>query len=413
MASQQDRILYSQQTVEASVARYEEQSGKRLIRIDAGKCEEWAAHLAAKRGKYDSDGAFWKWASQEEAALIRNERVMSMLDFRYWAMRYGSIQQDGGGVCKFDHPWESQEILLRLIAKLEARLIEAALRGEPVDGILICLHKARQLGATAVGRLLMVHGLIYQKNRRGMSASVDDDKIQELYDRDKLIYDNLPWYLRPELKYDEKRQHIHFDVMDSRMLYQVSSQKSGLGVGRQFDRAHLTELSTWLNASAVELDFFPTLPQSLSTLAVLESTAYGRGNWWHDFTERVRKGHSARWTYAFIPWYAEASKYRRQPPVGWVPSDVSILHAKKIHDTSAAYLEGKQLMLPRENLYWWESTRAEYQRGNNLTFFLTNYCATPEESFQHSGTSAFPAELLEDMRLHARPGVPYELRTAR
>ena len=402
--------MYSSATVQRSTERYEQQSGKRLLRLEPSKCLEWAEHLTARRLRFKTEDEFWKMATAEEAAFIRNERVLSMMDFRYWATRYGTIAQDGGGICKFDHPWESQEILLRLIAKQEQKLLDAALRGEPVDGILICLHKARQLGATAVGRLLMLHGMLYQKNRRGMSASVDDDKIQELYDRDKLIYDNLPWYLRSALKYDEKRQHIHFDIMDSRMLYQVSSQKSGLGVGRQFDRAHLTELSTWLNAGAVELDFFPTLPQSLTTLVLLESTAYGRGNWWHDFTERVRRGHSARWIYAFIPYYAEATKYRRQPPPDWKPSDVSMLHAQKVYETSAAYLEGRQLMLPRETLYWWESTRSEYQRGNNLTFFLTNYCATPEESFQHSGQSAFSAEHLEAMRLHAHPGGAYEIR---
>jgi hypothetical protein len=270
------------------------------------------------------------------------------------------------------------------------------------------LHKARQLGATAIGCLLKLHRLTTQKHRRAMCASVDDDKIQELYDRDKLIYDNLPFYLKPGLAYDEKRAHIYFESLDSRILYQVSSQKSGLGVGRQFDFGHLTELSTWQNAGAVELDFFPTLPMSLSTMAVLESTAYGRGNFWHDFTERVRRGHSARWRYVFIPYYAEPDKYRRQPPEGWTPNEVSLLHAQKVYDTSPEFV-GQHVMLSREKLYWWESTRAEAQQANTLNFFLTNFCSTPEESFQHSGQSAFSAELLEDMRLHARPGAAHEI----
>jgi hypothetical protein len=341
--------------------------------------------------------------------FIRNERVMCRFNFRYWAERYGTLAKDGGGIGKFTNPWESQEILLRFIAKIEESIMDAFERGEPIDGILVVLAKARQLGATAIGRLLLMHRLTLQNNRRAMSASVDDDKIQELYDRDKLIYDSLPFWLKPALKYDEKRQHIHFEASDSRSLYQVSSQKSGLGVGRQFDCAHLTELSTWNDAYKVELDFFPTLPQSLSTLGILESTAYGRGNWWHDFTERVRKNASPRWRYLFIPWYAEASKYRRQPPPDWQPNEVSLLHAQKVFDTSEEFV-GHPVMLARENLYWYESTRAEYQQGNNLAFFLTNYCSTPAESFQHSGQSAFSPELLEELRLHASPGEPLEIR---
>lgn len=399
--------MYSASVITLAIERYERTSGQRLIRIDPGKTIEWDEHMASIWDAAKSTPS--RKLRKEEAAYVRNQRVMGMLDFRYWAERWGTIAKDGGGVCKLTAPWESQEILLRAVARREEAIANASTRGEPVDGLLMVLHKARQLGATAIGRLLLMHRLTLQNNRRAMSASVDDDKIQELYDRDKLILDNLPWYLRPTLKYDEKRANIHFEGSDSRSLFQVSSQKSGLGVGRQFDLGHLTELSTWLNASAVELDFFPTLPASLTTLGLLESTAYGRGNWWHDFTERVRKGYSPRWIYTFIPYYAEVTKYRRQPPLGWKPSEVSMLHAQKVYDTSHEFI-GHAYMLPRETLYWWESTRAEYQKGGNLSFFLTNFCSSPEESFQHSGQSAFGPELLDDLRSHARTGSAYELR---
>ena len=123
-----------------------------------------------------------------------------------------------------------------------------------------------------------MHRLTTQRDRRALAASVDDDKIQEMYDRDKLIYDNLPWWLKPPIQYDTKAASITLGDVNSRILYQVSSQKSGIGVGRQIDIHHLTELSTWLNPSAVELDFFPTIPRSLATFGLEESTPYGRGN---------------------------------------------------------------------------------------------------------------------------------------
>jgi hypothetical protein len=67
------------------------------------------------------------------------------------------------------------------------------------------------------------------------------------------------------------------------------------------------------------------------------------------------------------------------------------------------------MMLNRDQLYWYESTRSEYQKGNNLAFFLTNWPATPEESFQHSGQSAFSVELLDTLRTHAHAGEAHEL----
>lgn len=403
--------MYATSVIEAAVAKYEQAADHRLIRLDPMKCSEWAAHLDARLAKHGGDSLkLTADLTKEEKLFIRNERVMSMLDFEYWAARYCTIQKDGGGICKFI-PWESQRIILTLLARVEQEMHERLARGEPIDGLLIAGHKGRQLGETALGRSVCMHRETTQQHRRGMAASVDDDKIQELYDRDKLIVDNLPWWLKPEIGYDEKRSHLYFEKLDSRIIYQVSSQKSGLGVGRQFDLAHLTELSTWINAPSVELDFFPTLPQSLSTFALLESTAYGRGNWWHDFTERVRHGHSPRWHYCFIPWYAEPSKYRRQPPVGWIPSEVALKHAEKVHESSPEFM-GRNVMLSRENLYWWESTRAEYMQGNNLPFFLTNFCCTPEESFQHSGQSAFDPILLDQLRSNTKTGTQYELRTS-
>ena len=400
--------MYSTTVIEKAIERYETQAKHRLARIDPSRVESWVSHLDKRHKDAGDEETFWKSATREEKLFIRNERVMSMLDFRYWAERYCTIQQDGGGICKLI-PWESQRMLLTAMAKREAEMHECATRGDSTDGVLIVGHKARQLGETALGRACCVHRLTTQHHRRAMAASVDEDKVQELYDRDKLIIDNLPWWLQPSLGYDEKRTHLYLTGLDSRVIYQVSSQKSGLGVGRQFDLAHLTELSTWINAASVELDFFPTLPQSLSTFALLESTAFGRGNFWHDFTERVRHGYSTRWTYVFIPWYAEVTKYHRTPPADWVPSEVALKHASRVHETSPEFL-GRSVLLTRDQLFWWESTRADYMKGNNLSFFLTNYCATPEESFQHSGQSAFDPILLDSLRSSVQSGVAYELR---
>lgn len=415
--------MYSQQVIDSAIGKYEKSAGHRLLYIENDARDGWREHLdkrlEASKGKVDE---LDKSLTKEERLFIRNERVLTTLSFKYWC-HYATIQRDGGGVTNFDKPWRSTELLMDFVARIEQEQHDAVARGEmtpyamagqpkpAVPGILIAINKSRQQAATTSGRLITMHRLTRQPDRRALAASVDEDKIQEMYDRDKLVYDNLPWYLKPEILYDEKRGHIHFDKLNSRVLYQVSSQKSGIGVGRQIDIHHLTELSTWLNPQAVELDFFPSIPRSLSTFGLEESTPYGRGNWWHRWTEKLRAGHSERWRYIYIPWYAELSKYRALPPPNWTPSDVALLHAQKVHDTSAQYV-GETIMLPRENLYWWETTREEHRKSDNLNYFLTNYSATPEESFQHSGQSAFGAEFLAGLRDRANWPIPYELVTA-
>ena len=402
--------MYHPRVIERNIERYEQLKQTKLRRYTVAESKEVTEFLTAK---LDNDGRAKKPWKAYETDFMRNEVALSTLDFRYWAERYATIPRDGveGGGTGTIRFWDSQEIALRLIEKIQADQLDAADRGEPVDGVLIAFHKARQLGATELSRLLTMHRMTLYRDHRCMAASIDEDKIQELYDRDKLIFDNLPFFLRPGVGFDVKAEHLYFDKLNSRILYQQSRQQSGVGQGRQFELAHLTECSSWENASImIEMQFFPTLPQSPHTLAILESTANGRGNWWHEFTERVRLKKAIQWHYLFIPWYAESKKYRRKPPENWEPSELSMLHAQKVFETSPEFV-GKQVLLSKEQLYWYETTRSQYAEAGTLNIFLTNWCATPEESFQHSNVSAFPPEFLEKARLaaSAAKAVPYHM----
>jgi hypothetical protein len=393
------------------VEKIEAKMGIRLVRYPYAKVEEWRERLEAVWNPSRNEPL--RPLSREEQAFIANERLMSMLDFRYWVERYWTVEIDGvmGGGIGPMRLGESQEILLRIIAKAQEEEADKVKRGETADGILIADHKARQVWHTALCRALCMHRATQIPNSRCVAGSVDDEKIQILYDRDTLGYNHLPWYLKPNIVFNEKNEHISFGI-GSKVTYMISSKKSSFGQGTQNDFGHITEVSEFFAPLQLEIDFFPTFPQSPDTLLVLESRANGRRGWWREFTELVRHGRKKRWRYCFIPWYAESRKYRRTPPPDWKPSEVAMLHAKKVYETSAEFV-GKPVYLPKEQLYWWETTREEYRVSGNLSSFLTNYCATPEESFQHAGQSAFGPEVLDELRLRTRKGRPYEFSTER
>jgi hypothetical protein len=247
-----------------------------------------------------------------------------------------------------------------------------------------------------------------------MSASVDEDKVLELYSRDKLMMDNLPFFLKPEgwganTGYDKKGEHIQFgDAHGSRILYQHGKQQSGIGTGRQFDVNHNTEVSQWPYPRQLELDFFPTLPQHPYTFSLQETTPQGRKNWWFAWSERVRRGKIPRWSYLYIPWYSEPKKYRRLPPESWKPSESTIQTAWKVYNTSKEFVH-KQVTLTREQLYWWEGMYSEALENNSLNLFLSNYSITPEQSFQHTTTSAIRTDVLDWMRSTNVEGIAYEV----
>lgn len=121
-----------------------------------------------------------------------------------------------------------------------------------------------------------------------------------------------------------------------------------------------------------------------------------------------RRGYES-WTYAFIPWYMNKLKYRDNPPSNWVPEPHTIQHAELVERTSPEFMDGVSVQLSLEQLYWWETDRARHVQKGELAYFLTNYAATPEQSFQSSSQGALPVELIEKMELECRDGAPYDV----
>ena len=256
---------------------------------DVAQCRDISARLRAlvdpKTGNYT------RQLTTDEQAFTRSEAVLCRADFRYFAQRYGNIDQDasaGGGVGPMEF-WASQLRALEMIAKREEDIQAEFLKHGFSDGILSVWHKSRQLGATAIMRLVNMHRMLLYRNTRCIAGSLDIDKVHELYVRDKTILDNLPPFLAPVMEFDVKDSHISMERLKSRLTYQQSNQQAGVGTGQQFDLSHMTEVALWQYADRLKFDFLPAVPQAPSTFVGFESTANGRGNFWHNFTESIRK----------------------------------------------------------------------------------------------------------------------------
>jgi hypothetical protein len=385
-------------------------AGIHAYRHEVGKCREIARAL---REIHDpKTGQYKRPLTTRENDFIRNETILCRHDFRYFAERYGCIDLDasaGGGIGPVQF-WTSQQRALDLISAREEEIQRDFDKHGFSDGILTVWHKSRQLGATAIMRLITLHRMLLWRNTRCIAGSLDADKVHELYVRDKTILDNLPPFLAPAIEFDVKDSHISFDSLRSRLTYQQANQKAGVGTGQQFDVSHMTEISLWEYADRLKFDFLPAVPQSPKVFVAFESTANGRGNFWHEFTEDIRGHHEGfeHWVYIFTPWYIESKKYRRAAPDDWRPNVVTIAHAELVERTSPEYCPGK-VILTRDQMYWWQTEFQMHKREGTLHIFLSNYCATPEQSFQHSTRAALPLETVEWMRSTSLMGMPYDI----
>lgn len=406
--------MYSQKIVSQRLSKLHDH-GIRVTRFSRDEILNWREHLSKKYP--DWDGVSLSSLTTDERQFVENERILTKYDFRYWHDNYCVVQYDpnitGRAGVGLTDLWESQEMLLQRIAETEESNWELKKQGHPGHGIKVADHKARQLGHTHIARALSTHLTTRHLNIRGLAASVSDDMVKELWDRDKRIIANLPnWLLPPAVPkktyFENVKEYMHWQDSGSIILFQQANQMTGLGQGRQFEVAHLTEVADWPDPDMIRNDFMPTVEHP-ANLTILESTAQGRGNFWHKFTESVRRGKQFGWVYHFTPWYVEKKKYWAIPPDDWKPNKMTELHLEKCRNTSPEFCFGKTVTPTWEQLYWYEKNRESAMEEGTLNYFLANYCATPEESFQHSGISAFPTEWLEEQRARVQSGVPYEI----
>lgn len=371
-------------------------------------------------GRLLADGQLRRPMMQDEEEFVESERLVCKADFEYWFTRYCMMELDPGvtesGVGGIGPSvlLESQRRYILMCGRREEECYEELKRYKLTRGILAYFHKVRQVAATATARAMTLHRMIFWPGTRCLSSTLDDQRKDEIYKRDKVIIDGLPFWMRPRLATDVKDTELSFEPpTKSRISYQAENQVQGIGVGSQNDIAHLTEVALWKYPSQIEFSFTPSLPKALTTLCIQESTSNGRGDYWHEVTEAARhkrRGYEV-YTYVFIPWWYNKLKYRDNPPSNWKIEDHTVKHAELVERTSPEFNDGKTVRLSIEQLYWWETERFRHTRNGQLSEFLTNYAATPEQSFQSRLNGALPPELIEELEFECRPGRPYDVNT--
>ncbi len=409
-------------------------AGLDFRRLPRATSIEIAAKLERLRFGRDNkllpEGQLSRPVNAEEQKFIESERVLCRCDFEYYFTRYHKVELDPGvsdqeGIIetvngidqKIAAPVlaESQKRYILLFGRREEECQAERQKYKFTEGILAYVHKCRQVMATATVRAMTFHRMILWPGTRAFAASLDDDRIGELFKRDHLSLDRLPFWMKPRIYPDVKDKELGFeDPISSRISYQAENAQQGIGTGSQVDVSHLTEVALWKYPGRIRYSFIPAMPKASTTLHVQESTADGKGNYWHEVTEAARhkrRGYES-WIYAFIPWYLNRRKYRANPPDDWRPEDHTIRHAELVARTSSEFTDGISVKLERDQLFWWESMRAMLARNGELATFLTNYPATPEQSFQSPNMGALPVELIEEMETEIVGGTPYDVEIA-
>ena len=389
--------------------------GVKLVRYDDSMLDEMNERLDSAVEARDKYGYATKvrTLTPPERAYIKNERLICKYDFPYFFTRYCytqiKLKDEPVIVARVKNPLEPQRLFIQHLSNKEKEIEE----GSSSDYMFLCC-KARQEGYTTIARGITLQRVLFNQDARALAVSLDDDTVLELYERDHTIYDNLPWWLRPDVEYDSKGKHFTFGKMKSSVTYASGNQKGGLGTSKTIPITHITELGLWDdpyygaggNPEQIIYNLLPTWPQSPDTFVMLESTSNGRLNFWAKYTNASREGRT-RFNVVFCGWYVEPRHNRETPPFGWSPDPRTKQMIELVERTSPSYCFGKTIKLDADQAYWWEKNYMEAKNLGRTAYFLTNYPTTLDESFQVSGNRAFSVETIDALQGGIKGGVPY------
>ena len=366
-------------------------------------------------------GQLIRQLDDKEQKFIQSERIICKADFAYFLTRYYTIERDPGvGTESGNGPARSlpsQVRFIEMMGRREKICYEEKSKHGHTAGILIYAHKARQVAFTSTSRAATLHRMLFYPGTRAFAATLKDGPqgTGELYKRDVIALEGLPFWLKPakdEIYPNVKDQEIGLgSPYNSRLSYQAENQQTGIGTGTQQDVSHLTEVPLWSYPMRIRYSFYPSLPKAISTLHIQEGTSAGKGGYWQEVSEgcRHRRPGYEDWIYIFVPWWMNTTKYTKPAPDSWNPEDLTIKHAELVARTSPEFNDGVSYYPKRDQMYWWETTRAMHAHNSEVASFLANYPATPEQSFTNWAAGALPVEVIESMELDVRQPQPYSV----
>jgi hypothetical protein len=237
---------------------------------------------------------------------------------------------------------------------------------------IIC--KGRQMGCST-----LIGGRYYHKvtHRFGYQAFILThalDATQNLYKMAQRFHEHCPHLVRPEITVSNSKELI-FGKLESGYKVGTAENKS-VGRSSTIQLLHASEVAFWNNASEHAKGIMQAVPSAKGTEIIMESTANGIGNYFHEQWQQAEAGLS-EFIPIFVPWF-------------WSPEYSKELDEKlDITDEEAELILHHDLSY--EQINWRRMKIVELSVGgtDGVKAFRQEYPCTPQEAFQSSGEDVF------------------------
>jgi hypothetical protein len=174
------------------------------------------------------------------------------------------------------------------------------------------LRKFRQAGCTTIACAYALHILVFERNKTIAILSIGDTESTEVLTRIKIMYDELPSFLKPAIKKGGDNKHTLELVTGCKVKARPAKKTSGRSLSSYLliiDEAAFVE-----NISDIWAAVYPII--STGGRVFMLSTVNGMGNFFHTMYEEARKGGND-FNVVDIEWQ-EHPQYKYNPKYEWL-----------------------------------------------------------------------------------------------
>lgn len=227
-------------------------------------------------------------------------------DFLHYASKCLKIRTKSGSV----EPFALNKAQLYIHEQLQKQ------KGE-TGKVRALILKGRQQGCST-----LIGGRFYHivSHSFGMQAFILThalDATQNLYKMAQRYYENTPAVVKPQATTSNSKELI-FGLLDSGYKLGTAENKA-VGRSSTIQLLHGSEVGFWNNASEHAKGVMQAVPNAPGTEIILESTANGVGNYFHQAWQAAEAGIS-EYIAIFVPWFWQ-EEYTSIYDASFVPTD--------------------------------------------------------------------------------------------
>lgn len=284
-------------------------------------------------------------------------------DFEHYATKCLKIRTKDGNI----RPFILNKAQIYIHKKLTKQL-------EKSGKIRTIILKGRQQGCSTYAEGRFYWRVTHLRGVRAFILTHDQEATNNLFELAQRFHANCPELVKP-VAGSHNAKEMDFPSLDSGYKVGTAGNK-GVGRSSTLQFFHGSEVAFWPNATEHAKGILQAIPNSPGTEVILESTANGIGNYFHQQWQLATAGESA-YEPIFVPWYWQ-DEYHEEPGEDFQLTDeekeISALHG----------LKPSQLRWRRTKIQEFSVSGLDGAKA-----FQQEYPLDAVEAFQTSGTDSF------------------------